>query len=47
VVTLPRPVYTEVFRATSTDLAGYRERLIAFYRPYSEGEGQQDIKQAR
>ena len=37
---------TEIFRATSTDHPDYRERLIAFYLPYSQGKGQQDVKQA-
>jgi glutathione S-transferase len=37
---------TEVFRATSTDHADYRARLIAFYLPYTQGKGQQDVKQA-
>jgi len=37
---------TELFRATPTDHADYRERLIAFYLPYRQGKGQQDVKQA-
>ena len=31
------------FAATSTDQAGYRDKLITFYLPYSEGEGQADV----
>ena len=36
---------TEIFRSTSTDHPDYRERLIAFYLPYSQGKAQQDVKQ--
>ena len=34
---------TSAFAATSTDQAGYRDKLITFYLPYSEGEGQADV----
>ena len=34
-----------VFKATSTDYENYRERLIEFYSPYSQGEGQKDVAQ--
>ena len=34
---------TGIFRATSTDHANYRERLIEFYYPYSLGQGQADV----
>jgi hypothetical protein len=37
---------TAAFRATATDHAGYRERLIAFCLPYCQGRGQQDVKHA-
>lgn len=32
-----------VFRATSTDHDNYRQRLIDFYLPYSQGEAQKDV----
>jgi glutathione S-transferase len=35
----------EIFRATATDHADYRQRLIAHYLPYSQGKGQQDVTQ--
>ena len=34
---------TSVFRATATDHANYRERLIEFYYTYSLGQGQADV----
>jgi glutathione S-transferase len=34
---------TEIFRATATNHADYRERLIEFYLPYSQGGGQKDV----
>ena len=34
---------TEIFRATATDHTDYRTRLIDFYLPYSQGEGQKDV----
>ena len=34
-----------VFKATSTDYENYPERLIEFYFPYSQGEGQKDVAQ--
>lgn len=34
-----------VFKATSTDHENYRERLIEFYYPYSQGDGQKDVAQ--
>ncbi len=33
------------FKTTSTDHENYRERLIEFYFPYSQGEGQKDVAQ--
>ena len=35
------------FRATSTDHENYRQRLIEFYLPYSQGEGQKDVAQVK
>ncbi len=32
-----------VFRTTSTDFENYRQRLIEFYLPFSQGKGQQDL----
>jgi glutathione S-transferase len=34
---------SSAFRATATDHAGYRDKLVAFYLPYSVGEGQSDV----
>ena len=35
---------TPVFKATSLDHADYQQRLIDFYLPYSQGEGQKDVE---
>ncbi len=34
---------SSAFKATATSHAGYRDRLVDFYLPYSVGEGQSDV----
>ena len=38
---------SSAFRATATDHPGYRDRLVAFYLPYSVGGGQSDVTSLR
>jgi glutathione S-transferase len=38
---------SSAFKATATDHAAYRDRLVAFYLPYSLGGGQSDVTSLR